>query len=337
MELTPPARKQRLRDTCRLVILALVVGSNVTATEKVASKDGRIMLEDSAGHQSLLTQTGLDSDPWLSHDGQTVVFLRHSADDTFKTAVYEINIQTRNSRLLYAGPAEYTGRKGSYFGRPELDQSTGTLFLISKEYATEGSLLAVELATGRVILLSDHVVGYDLIACAVDKGDLIVLKRQEDILGHPYFLYWLYAPSGKALGLAGANELDADMDMLRAGNCPGPQQLTPTHSGGANSRVQGGTRVDGSVMERRLMTYVEPQYPQQAQLDGVQGDVALQVRVVADGTVQDINVISGPPQLIEAAVAAVKHWRYRPLMSSGRSVPVITTIKVPFRLPHANR
>jgi protein TonB len=135
--------------------------------------------------------------------------------------------------------------------------------------------------------------------------------------------------------LAGADELN--VDALRGDDCGVPQPLPPVPSRTAEPPLGDAIQVDGSVMEQRLVTKVEPAYPIQAQLPYVQGDVRLQVRVAADGTIQDANLVSGPPQLVAAAIAAVKQWKYRPTMLSGRPVPVMTTVDVQFRLPSADK
>lgn len=316
------------------VLVVLLIG-RVGAADRVSSRDGNLFLEDSSGHMTALTQTGLDSEPWLSPDGRTVVFLRHSAEDVFRTSVYEIDMRTRTPSLLYSGPAKYQGRESSYFGRPELDESHNTLFLISKEYATEGSLIAIQLSNGQARLISDHVVGYDVVACPQYRGDLIALKRQQNILGHPYHLYWLYSPSGQELGLAGGEELD--VDSLRDGDCEEPGTLPSTPQPLTVPPLGDAIQIEGSVMERQLVTRVEASYPPRARAEHIQGDVRLQVRVAADGTVQDVSLVSGSPQLAGAAVAAVKQWRYRPTMRSGRPVPVVTIVEVPFRLPSADK
>jgi TonB family protein len=169
------------------------------------------------------------------------------------------------------------------------------------------------------------------------RDDLIALKRHGDILDHPYFLYWLYSPTGEELGLAGSGELDMDMDMLRDGSCPERQPLPPIPPPPTSPPTGDAIRIEGSVMERQLVTRVEPKYPPKAQLEHIQGDVRLVARVAADGTVQEVSLMSGPPQLAEAAMAAVRQWRYRPTMSSGHPVPVVTIIKVPFRLRSTDR
>jgi TonB family protein len=329
-----------MRARFSLPLLLLFVIRSGAAADRVSAKDGRIIFEDSSGQTAALTQTGFDSDPWLSHDGGTVVFLRRSAEDTFRTSVYEIDMRTRTPKLLYAGPAKYQGRESSSFGRPELSASHDKLFLISNEYATSGALIFIQLASGQAVLISDEVVGYDVIVCPQKyRGDLVALKRhEEDILGRPYFLYYLYSAAGEQLGLAGDGELDTDLEFLRGGSCEEPEPPpppVPAHA--ANSLLEDAIRVDGGVMEQRLVAKVDPIYPYQAQLAHIQGDVRLQVRVAGDGNVQDANLISGPPQLVRAAIAAVKQWKYQPTMLSGHPVPVVTTVNVHFQMPSADR
>jgi TonB family protein len=284
-----------------------------------------------------MTNSGLDSDPWLSPDGRTVVFIRRSPEDMLLTSVYKIEIPTQALSLLYSGPVSDNGREIRSFGRPELDESKGTLFLLASLYATEGSLFAVRLGTGESALISEHVVGYDIVECpAQNRGDLIVLKRSSDILGKPYFLSWLYTPSGKELGLAGAGELEeADIDMIREGKCPALPVHTLTKP--PSPPLGDAIRVDEGAMALRLVTRVEPTYPREARSRYIQGDVRLEVRVATDGTVEDVNLVSGPQQLVAAAKAAVRQWRYRPGISSGHPVPVVTIVTVRFRLPQANR
>jgi TonB family protein len=318
-------------------LLLVFVTCSVSAADRVSSEDGRIILENASGQKTMLTQTGLDSDPWISPDGQSVVFLRHSAEDMFRTSVFEINMLNRTPKLLYAGPAKYQGRESSYFGHPELNESHEKLYLISNEYATSGALISIQLGSGQAMLISDEVVGYDVIECPKKyQGDLIVLKRHEkDILGRPYFLYYLYSATGLEMGLAGDGELDADLDFIRSSSCeepePPPHPTVPLAP--VNPSIGDAIRIDGSVMDGQLITRVDPIYPGQAKLQHIHGEVRLQVWVSPDGTVQNVNLISGPPQLVGAAIDAVKQWRYRPTVSSGHPVAIVTTVNVPFRLP----
>jgi TonB family protein len=63
---------------------------------------------------------------------------------------------------------------------------------------------------------------------------------------------------------------------------------------------------------RKVIQEVEPAYPAQSRDRGVGGTVGLKVTVQADGTVRDVQVEYGDPNLAESAVRAVKLWRYAP-------------------------
>jgi anaerobic magnesium-protoporphyrin IX monomethyl ester cyclase len=66
----------------------------------------------------------------------------------------------------------------------------------------------------------------------------------------------------------------------------------------------------------KLISKVTPAYP----ASGGPGDVLLDVTLAGDGTVKEVGVIDGEPVLVDAAVRAVKQWRYRPLVVDGKPV-----------------
>jgi TonB family protein len=92
------------------------------------------------------------------------------------------------------------------------------------------------------------------------------------------------------------------------------------------------TRIGGDVAQANLISSVPPAYPEAARAAQVQGTVILQATISKDGMVQDLVIISGHPLLNDAAVQAVRQWRYRPQMVSGQAIPVITTITVNFAM-----
>lgn len=82
-------------------------------------------------------------------------------------------------------------------------------------------------------------------------------------------------------------------------------------------------------------TKVEPEYPELARKARVEGTVILNAVVRRDGTVDNIQVLKAPPADLgfsEAAIAAVRQWRYKPAMQNGRPVDVYLTITVRFAL-----
>jgi TonB family protein len=78
---------------------------------------------------------------------------------------------------------------------------------------------------------------------------------------------------------------------------------------------------------------VEPEYPEDARQQGIQGAVVLEVHIGRDGAVQDVQVVSGRPELAQASMDAVKQWRFRPRQLNGSAVPMQTRITLNFRLP----
>jgi len=94
----------------------------------------------------------------------------------------------------------------------------------------------------------------------------------------------------------------------------------------------GDVHVDADEQQKKLQTRVTPDYPDVARQAGVEGTVTLRVEIGPDGSVQDIEPISGPPLLERAAAEAVAQWRYAPTLVDGSAVSVVTTVSVEFHL-----
>lgn len=91
-------------------------------------------------------------------------------------------------------------------------------------------------------------------------------------------------------------------------------------------------RVDPETMEMRIVSRVEPVYPEDARQAGKEGLVVLDTVIAPDGTVKRLKPVSGDVLLVKAAEHAVRSWKFEPYQSSGRAVAVETTIAIEFRL-----
>src|SRR5579859_6005851 len=91
-------------------------------------------------------------------------------------------------------------------------------------------------------------------------------------------------------------------------------------------------RVGGNVMQAALIRQVQPIYPQIARTAHISGTVMLHAIIAKDGTIQELQFMSGPPLLMRPAMDAVKQWRYKPTLLNGQPVKVDTTITVIFNL-----
>ena len=91
-------------------------------------------------------------------------------------------------------------------------------------------------------------------------------------------------------------------------------------------------RVAARVAEANLINDVKPQYPPEAGRARLEGAVVLMAVIGKDGSVQDVRVESGLPLLAQAAIDAVKQWRYRPYLWNGEPVEVDSRITINFTL-----
>ncbi len=91
-------------------------------------------------------------------------------------------------------------------------------------------------------------------------------------------------------------------------------------------------RVSQGVSQGLLVHKVQPEYPPIARQARIQGVVVLQALIGKDGSIQNLHVVSGHPMLTNAALAAVKEWKYKPYFLNGEPVEVETTINVNFTL-----
>ncbi len=108
------------------------------------------------------------------------------------------------------------------------------------------------------------------------------------------------------------------------------QSTSPGSDENSNNRPR---LVSPDVANEYLSLRVEPEYPEQAREQHIQGPVILDALVGKDGAVQKLKTISGDPQLAVAATDAVRQWRFKPYYRNGRAEEFETRVTVSFRLP----
>lgn len=90
--------------------------------------------------------------------------------------------------------------------------------------------------------------------------------------------------------------------------------------------------VGGDVRPAKLITSVAPLYPALARSQHVAGDVKVDALIDANGRVTTMKVVSGPTLLHQAAMDAVRQWKYQPATLGGKAVPMHLTVTIQFRL-----
>lgn len=104
-------------------------------------------------------------------------------------------------------------------------------------------------------------------------------------------------------------------------------------SANSSAPVQSATN---AAQREPIAEVAQPAYPPLAQHMNVQGSVVLQALIGADGTIQNLRVISGPAILSSAAQQAVREWRFKPIMQNGQAVESKATITVNFTIKVAD-
>jgi periplasmic protein TonB len=142
------------------------------------------------------------------------------------------------------------------------------------------------------------------------------------------------AGHGRAVeAVTGEPPIPGEMDLGRRGSGP----LIPGGStAGRSIEIAPPTanrrplQVSRGVMEARLVHRVQPDYPMPARILHLAGTVELEAIIGTDGSIRQLEVLSGNPILAQAAREAVQQWRYQPTLLNGQAVEVETHVTVTF-------
>jgi protein TonB len=101
---------------------------------------------------------------------------------------------------------------------------------------------------------------------------------------------------------------------------------------GAKSTQPAPIEVGGAIAAPQKRQHVQPVYPVLAKQSRVQGAVSLSIVINPNGIVERATVVRSIPALNDAAIAAVKQWKYAPTLVDGVAVPVTMVVHVNFSL-----
>jgi TonB family protein len=108
---------------------------------------------------------------------------------------------------------------------------------------------------------------------------------------------------------------------------------------GGHGAVQSGAvdgtsarKVSGGIMAGNVLSKVTPVYPQDAKDQKISGTVVLHAIIGKDGAISQLDAVSGPAELRQSALDAVKQWVYKPYLLNGQPTEVETTITVNYSL-----
>lgn len=139
---------------------------------------------------------------------------------------------------------------------------------------------------------------------------------------------------GAAPVAAGKSGPDVNISIATGADAKG---AAPTKTGDNSERELPGEKMavvlSSKGAEKRLSHFVRPVYPAETRSAGSEGTVVLKTVVDELGNVAGLQTIEGDTILANAAMKAVKQWRYRPYLRDGKAVPFQTIVLVDFQKP----
>jgi protein TonB len=136
---------------------------------------------------------------------------------------------------------------------------------------------------------------------------------------------------------AKSNAIDVDVESgaaSSASSAAGSAPNAPVDIRTTDARTaRAGDRVELSPQTAQSVSVsVPPDYPLLARQMKVQGAVSLQALIARDGTIQELQILSGPAILAAAAREAVKQWHFKPYLQNGQPVETQARITVNFTI-----
>jgi TonB family protein len=153
---------------------------------------------------------------------------------------------------------------------------------------------------------------------AAEQDLLARVAASPNTIGHHLALVQFYADAGRTA--------DAQQSLTRATELVRRARLGPAAAAGGSSPL----RVGGDIAEPKKIVDVKPVYPQLAQDAKISGVVIMEVVIDTTGGIRDAKVLRSVPMLDQAALDAVKQWRFTPTLLNGAPQEVIMTVTMNF-------
>lgn len=137
------------------------------------------------------------------------------------------------------------------------------------------------------------------------------------------------AVQGKSTDAQGEPVEPQDLTQIRSGSVSVSFNVYPSIRLPVELKSQA---VVARLQIAQLISRVDPIYPENAELQRIEGTVKLHAIIGRDGGVQSIEVTSGPPLLVPAAVSAIRQWRYKSTLLGDQPIETGEDITIVFRL-----
>ena len=331
----------------RLAWIPAFLMAAVTIVDAQQPRDPRSDVPRPVSAREVALQAALDSDPTVIASWLELAKLQElrGAVDAAEASLTRAAVQSNNSRSVLTVLAQFYNRAGQF------DKTVETLQLAADAAPTDPSghqLVATYYwekaqkdlrlspedkqryieagisATDRALALNA-----DYVEALTYKNILLRMKAnlQPDAVRRDPLIQEADALRNRAMELQKARA----PERLAAGAPAAPPPPPP----GADTAAAGGMapiRVGGNIKTPTKIRDVRPVYPPDAFAAGIAGMVILEAVIDTEGSVESAKVLRSIPILDQAAVDAVRQWKFTPTLLNGTPVPVIMTVTVNFTI-----
>lgn len=211
------SRKQQRVGHVRLayvVAIGLIAAAEALA-QRVEAREGSIYLIGRDGVDTRLTSGPRDSSPALSASGTQIAYVRTYASsepgsDGSLSEIRVYDVPTKEDQSILRAPTTIEGEKYFGFGTPQFSADGSRIYFAFDWSVTTHGLASVDLKTRTVKFLMPAV-SFKTVLRGKYAGDLVVRQRRPKLSGGFYYLYYLFAPDGKELGVVGETEFDVGL------------------------------------------------------------------------------------------------------------------------------
>jgi hypothetical protein len=181
--------------------------------QSVSERRGNIIAIDSQGREQQITSSGRDSDPHISPDKRSVVFVRRgegSFDSDIQPVGTKVNqiwiadlLENPQPRVVLENALSINGRQFHEFTSPQLSPDNAAVYFLIPYAATSRAIIRYERATAKVEFIAGTVLEFNVVPSGKNAGSLIVHERR--LMATPAYWepYWLLDPHGADRGFIG--------------------------------------------------------------------------------------------------------------------------------------
>lgn len=200
----------RMRTGVFLVVLAPLLVSAYGAQRAVAD-NGDVLVVEPNGTRVRVTSSGVDSEPSLSLDEKSVVFVRKLDDGKSQICIASVKAGD-HARVLVQPPLEVNGRRFNQLFSPKFSPDDTMVYFLIPFAATTQAIMKVALADPAPQFVASAI-SFEVVPHGQYRGDLVVQIRKAKLAPGYYEWYWLITPEGKEIDVVGQDEGDVMLFM----------------------------------------------------------------------------------------------------------------------------